>query len=40
MQQPSVINYAKLKARKSYFGLTNDQIAKATRSSIPTVRAF
>lgn len=38
--QPSVINYQKLKARKSYFGLTNEQIASATRSSIPTVSAF
>lgn len=38
--QPSIINYQKLKARKSYFSLTNDMLAKATGASVPTISAF
>lgn len=38
--QPSIINYQKLKARKSYFSITNEQLAQAAQISVPTVSAF
>lgn len=38
--QPSIINFQKLKARKSYFSITNEQLAQAAQVSVPTVSAF
>lgn len=38
--RPSVMNYRKLRSRKSYLGLTNADIAKAVGVTVETVGAF